>query len=131
MNSSNYGISKIVDYNFEQAIVRVTQELQSEGFGVLTEIDVQQTLKIKLDADMKPYKILGACNPPFAHKALLMEEQIGLMLPCNFIVYVDEKDKTVVSAVDPVASMSAVNNPALMQIADEIRERLKRVISRI
>jgi len=131
MNPTNYGISKLVEYDYKQAIERVTQELQQEGFGILTEIDVQQTLKLKINADIKPYKILGACNPQFAQKALTAEQQIGLMLPCNAIVYVNDDNKTVVAAVDPVATLGAVNHPALMEIASDVREKLKRVIDQV
>jgi len=109
-------------------IDKVTEALKVEGFGILTEIDVQATLKKKLDVDLKPYKILGACNPPNAYKALQAEEQIGLMLPCNVIVYVNDEGKTVVAAVDPIASMQAVGNEQLVGIANEIRAKLENVI---
>ena len=94
MEKTNYGFWKTVNLGFEEAITKVTEELKKEGFGILTEIDVTATFKNKLDVDFKPYKILGACNPPNAYKALQAEEQIGLMLPCNVIVYVDDNDKT-------------------------------------
>jgi uncharacterized protein (DUF302 family) len=128
MKQTNYGFSKIVDLGYDEAIEKVTEELQKEGFGVLTEIDVKTTLKKKLDVDFKPYKILGACNPPNAHKALQVEEQIGLMLPCNVIVYLNDEGKTVVAAVDPIASMKAVDNPSLGEIAKSIQGKLKSVI---
>ena len=131
MNPKQYDISKLVELKFEDALDKLTQELQQESFGVLTEIDVQQTLKQKLNTEMNPYKILGACNPHFAHKALTLEEQIGLMLPCNVIVYINDDGKTVVSAIDPVASMGAIENPALLEIATEVREKLKRVIAKV
>lgn len=128
MNTS-YGFSKVVNLGYDEAIAKVTDELKKEGFGVLTEIDVKATLKKKLDVDFKPYKILGACNPPFAYKALQSEEQIGLMLPCNVIVYVNDEGKTVVAAVDPIASMQAVKNESLGEVAETIQGKLKKVIS--
>ncbi len=131
MQVTNYSFSKIVDLSFENALKKVTEELKNEGFGVLTEIDVKQTLKKKLNVDFKPYKILGACNPPHAYKALQNEEQIGLMLPCNIIVYVNDNGKTVVSAIDPIASMKAVENPALEKIANEIQSKMKRIIDKV
>ena len=123
----SYYFSKESSLGIEEAEARVREELKKEGFGVLTEIDVKQTLKSKLDVDFKPYKILGACNPPFAHKALQAEEHIGLMLPCN-VVLQEKAGKTLVSAIDPVASMQAVDNSTLQGIAAEIQVRLKRVI---
>ncbi|GBD93428.1 hypothetical protein BMS3Abin05_01011 [bacterium BMS3Abin05] len=131
MNYTGYGFTRNVDLSYEQAIEKVTEELKKEGFGILTEIDVTATLKKKLDVDFKPYKILGACNPPFAYKALQAEEQIGLMLPCNVIVYVNDSGETVVSAVDPVASMQAVDNPGLGEVAQTIQGKLKLVIERL
>jgi len=131
MKHTNYAFTKTVDLSYEQAIEKVTEELEKEGFGVLTEIDVKATLKKKLEVDFKPYKILGACNPPFAYKSLQAEEQIGLMLPCNVIVYVNDNDQTVVAAVDPIASMQAVNNPQLGEIAATIQSKLKSVIERL
>lgn len=131
MQNINYGFSKTVDLPYEKAIEKATAGLKEEGFGILTEIDVKATLKEKLDIDFKPYKILGACNPPFAHKALEAEEQIGLMLPCNVIVYVNDEGKTTVSAVDPVASMQAIDNPGLGEVAAAVRQKLKSVIERL
>lgn len=128
MEQTNYGFSKIVNLGYEEAIEKVTEELKKEGFGVLTEIDVKATLKKKLNVDFKPYKILGACNPPFAYKALQSEEQIGLMLPCNVIVYVNDEGKTVVAAVDPMVSMRAVKNDKLGEVAETIQGKLKKVI---
>ena len=130
MNKS-YGFSKVVNLGYDEAIEKVTDELKKEGFGVLTEIDVKATLKKKLAVDFKPYKILGACNPPFAYKALQSEEQIGLMLPCNVIVYVNDEGKTVVAAVDPIASMQAVKNESLGEVAETIQGKLKKVISNL
>jgi uncharacterized protein (DUF302 family) len=125
---AHYGFGKKTSYSFEQAIERVTEELKKEGFGVLTTIDVRETLKKKLNVDFKNYVILGACNPPFAHKALTSEEEIGLLLPCNVIVY--EKEGGVnVSAFDPMSMTKVMDNPAIGPIADEIQARLKRVIA--
>ncbi len=127
----SYYFSKKVDLSFEEAIEKVTNALKEEGFGILTEIDVKATLKKKLDVDFKPYKILGACNPPNAYKALLAEEKIGLMLPCNVIVYVDDNNETIVAAVDPVASMQAVENERLPEVASFIQSKLKKVIENL
>ena len=113
---------------FDAAVERVTQALQSEGFGVLTEIDVKATLKKKLDKDFRDYRILGACNPAMAYQALQTEANIGTMLPCNVIVQQTEGGAIEVAAVDPVASMQAVDNPALAKIATSVRDSLKRVI---
>lgn len=124
----NYYFSKTLNISFEEAIGRVKDELKKEGFGILTEIDVRETLKEKLNVDFKKYKILGSCNPPFAYKALQIEEKIGTMLPCNVIVQETTESKVEISAVDPVASMQAVENPALKEIAAEIRDKLKKVI---
>lgn len=131
MKHTNYAFTKVVDLPFEQAIEKVTEELKNEGFGVLTEIDVKATLKKKLDVDFKPYQILGACNPPFAYKALQNEEQIGLMLPCNVIVYVNESNQTVVAAIDPIASMQAIKNHKLGEVAQTIQDKLKTVIKNV
>ena len=126
----SYYFTTTVNLSFEEAIEKVTEELQKYGFGILTEIDVRETLRKKLDVDFRPYMILGACNPPFAYKALQAEEKIGTMLPCNVIV--QEKDNGVeISAVDPVASMQAVDNPALAEVAQAIREKLRSVIEKL
>lgn len=124
-----YYISTKLNTTFDEAIAQVTEKLEDQGFGVLTEIDVKATMKKKLDIDFYNYKILGACNPPFAHKALLAEDKIGVMLPCNVIVQEKEKGNIEISAVDPMASMQAVQNPALADIADEVTNRLKKVIN--
>lgn len=124
----SYHFSKIVNEDFDTAIADVTEELKKEGFGILTEIDVKQTLKKKLDVDFRRYKILGACNPHFAHEALKAEDTIGTMLPCNVIVQEHENGLVEVSAVDPVASMMAIKNEKLGEVANEVREKLKRVI---
>lgn len=126
-----YYIEKITEYGFDEAIEKVTEELKKEGFGVLTEIDVQATLKKKLDVDFNKYQILGACNPPFAHKALRAENKIGAMLPCNVIVQELDDGKTEVAAVDPMASMLAVENDKLGEIANEIRTKLEKVIENV
>ena len=123
-----YYFSKTINDDFDKAIQRVTEALKSEGFGVLTEIDMKATLKKKLDVDFYNYKILGACNPPFAYKALQAEDKIGTMLPCNIIIQEKEPGKVEVSAVDPVASMQAIENKELAGIASEIRGRLQRMI---
>ncbi|MGB8318425.1 MAG: DUF302 domain-containing protein [Ignavibacteriaceae bacterium] len=123
----SYYFSKKTDLGFAEVIEKVTEALKNEGFGILTEIDVKETLKKKLDVDFRPYRILGACNPPFAYKALQVEDKVGIMLPCNVIV--QEKENGVeIAAVDPVASMQAIDNPKLSEIAGEIRKRLHRVI---
>ena len=123
----SYYFSKKSPLGFEEAIEKVTEALKSEGFGILTEIDVKETLKKKLDVDFHSYIILGACNPPFAYQALQVEDKVGLMLPCNVIVQ-EKENGSEISAVDPVASMQAIDNPKLGEIAGEIRKRLHRVI---
>jgi uncharacterized protein (DUF302 family) len=125
---TKYYFGKTMELSFDDAIVRVTEELKKEGFGVLTEIDMQATLKKKLDVDFRPYKILGACNPPFAYKALQAEQNIGLLLPCNVIVQDAGNGKTEIAAIDPLVSMSKVENPALEPVATEIKAKLQRVI---
>ena len=125
----SYYFSKTLSVPFEEAIEKVTAALGSKGFGVLTTIDVRSTLKKKLDVDFRPYTILGACNPGFAHQALQKEERIGTMLPCNVIVQQTPDGDVEVSAVDPIASMQAIGNPDLGAIATEVRKRLERVIA--
>lgn len=127
----SYYFTKTVTLDFDSAIEKATEELKKEGFGVLTEINVTQTLKNKLDADFRKYRILGACNPTFAFLALQAEDKIGTMLPCNVIVQEHEPGKVEVSAVDPIASMASVNNPNLSEIASEVRKKLQRVIEGI
>lgn len=117
--------------DFDKAIERVTEELSKEGFGVLTEIDVRETFKKKLDVDFKRYKILGACNPHFAHKALLAEDKIGTLLPCNVVVEENEDGSVEISAVNPTASMMAVDNADLTDLAVEVDEKLQRVIESV
>ena len=126
-----YYFSRIVTLSFEDAIEKVMAELKKEGFGVLTDIDVKQTLKKKLNVDFKKYRILGACNPPYAFKALQAEDKIGTMLPCNFIVQEIEGGRVEVAAIDPIVSMQAVANPALKDVAEEVRAKLKKVIENI
>ena len=124
-----YHFSKIVDAPFDQAIAAVTKALGEKGFGVLTTIDVKATLKKKLDVDFRPYTILGACNPNFAYQALQHEDKIGTMLPCNVIVQQNQDGKVEVSAVDPIASMQAIDNPALGAVAGEVRALLQETIA--
>jgi uncharacterized protein (DUF302 family) len=124
----SYYFNKKVSYSFDDALVRVTEELKKEGFGILSEIDVQGALKKKLDVDFKKYRILGACNPPFAYKALQEEDKIGTMMPCNVIVEENEDGSVEVSAIDPEASMQAVPNQSLAAIAHEVSAKLKKVI---
>ncbi len=126
-----YFFEKTVNLPYEDAIVKVTEELKKEGFGVLSEIDVQATLKKKLDVDFRPYRILGACNPPFAYKVLQAERNIGLLLPCNVIVQDAGNGKTGVAAIDPLVSMSRVDNPDLEPVAREIQAKLQRVIENL
>jgi uncharacterized protein (DUF302 family) len=124
----SYTFSKTVDDSFDDAVERVTARLAEEGFGVLTTIDVSSTLKNKLDVDFQRYTILGACNPNYAYKALQAEDKIGVMLPCNVIVQQKDGEKVEVSAVDPMASMQAVDNPSLGEIATEVKQKLQSVI---
>lgn len=126
-----YYFEKTVNYSFEDTVERVTEELKKEGFGVLTEIDVADTLKKKLDVDFRKYKILGACNPPFAYKALQAEDKIGVMLPCNIIVQQVSDTQTEIAAVNPVASMQAVENKSLAEVASEITSKLEKVINNL
>lgn len=123
-----YYTNKILNLSFEDTITRVTEELKKEGFGILTEINVKETLKKKLDVDFREYRILGACNPSFAYKALQTEDKIGLMLPCNVIVQETEEGKVEVAAIDPVVSMEVVENNTLKEIALQVKEKLTNVI---
>lgn len=126
-----YSFNKILEMSFNDAVNRVTDELKKEGFGVLTDIDVQMTLKQKLDVDFRKYRILGACNPQFAYKALKAESRIGTMLPCNVIVQATEQNKIEVSAIDPIASMQSIENQELKDIAHEVQAKLKKVVERL
>ena len=127
----SYYFNKTVDMTFDEAILKVTEELKKEGFGVLTEIDVTAALKKKINVDFRKYRILGACNPGFAHKALLAEDKIGAMLPCNIIVQEVEDGKIEVAAINPVASMQAVENKSLGEIAATVQSKLKQVIENV
>jgi len=124
----SYHFSKTLDLPFDQAITQVTDALKAEGFGVLTDIDVAATMKAKLGEDFRPYRILGACNPKLAHRALELEDKIGTMLPCNVIVQEHDDGRVEVSAIDPVASMQAIENPGLADVAQEVQGRLKHVV---
>jgi uncharacterized protein (DUF302 family) len=127
--TSRYGIGTVVPLEYARAVERVKEELTREGFGVLTEIDVAATLKTKLGVDFRPYVILGACNPPLAHRALTMERDIGLLLPCNVIVYADDTPgQSVVAALDPVEALAIAGNSALAPLGDEVRAKLTRAL---
>jgi len=126
-----YYFNKTVNGTFEKVIKKVTEALKEEGFGILTEIDIKETMKKKLDVDFKQYKILGACNPPFAYKALQAEDKIGTMLPCNVIVQEIGPDAIEVATVNPMASMQAVNNEELHKIASQITAMLEDVIKKL
>jgi uncharacterized protein (DUF302 family) len=125
-----YGFSKTTSLSFDQALLKVTEELKKEGFGVLTSIDVKDTMKKKLDVDFPRYLILGACNPPFALKALQAEEEIGLLLPCNLILY-EKEGKTNVAAFDPMVMAKILENSAILPVAQEMKSRLERVIAEV
>jgi uncharacterized protein (DUF302 family) len=125
-----YGIKKEINYEFEDTVKRTIEELAKEGFGILTQIDVKATLKKKLDVEYENYMILGACNPAFAHKALLVERDLGLLLPCNVIVY-QENGKTFVNAIKPSVGMSFVNNKELENISRVVEDKLQKVIDNI
>jgi uncharacterized protein (DUF302 family) len=125
-----YGFSKTVGMSVEHAIERVTEELMKEGFGILTSIDVQETLRKKLSVEFPKYVILGACNPPFAHQALQAEQEIGLLLPCNVIVY-EKEGKTVVAVFDPMVMTAIIENPGIQQIAANVRTKLERALASV
>lgn len=124
----SYYFTKTLDVSFDEAVVRVTEELKKEGFGILTDIDLKETLKKKLNVDFKKYRILGACNPPFAYKSLQAEDKIGLMLPCNVVVQEISEGKIEVAAIDPIASMQAIENSKLRDVAEQVQVKLKTVI---
>ena len=123
-----YYFNKTLNTSFDEAVARVVTELKKEGFGVLTEIDVSEALKKKLDVDFKKYRILGACNPSFAYQALQLEDKIGTMLPCNVIVQEISAGVVEVAAIDPIASMQAIDNPKLRSVAEQVQAMLKKVI---
>ena len=126
----SYGFSKTVSLSYESTIEKVTEELKKEGFGVLTTIDVKETLRKKLNVDFNKYIILGACNPPFAYQALQSEEQVGLLLPCNVIVY-EKGGRTVVAAFDPMSMTKVMENEAMQPIAEQVRTKLVRAINAV
>ncbi len=126
-----YGFAKTVDHSVDEARQRVIEELKNEGFGILTEINIKETLKKKLDVDHPPYVILGACNPPIAYKALQHEEEIGLLLPCNVIVYENSQGDSVVSAIEPDTMMSIIPNDTIKSVATEVKQKLHNVIDRV
>lgn len=127
----SYYFSKTLNTDFDTAISRVTEELKKEGFGVLTEIDVKETFKKKLDLDFRKYRILGACNPNFAFEAIKSEDKVGTMLPCNVVVQEHEDGKIEVSAIDPIASMMAIKNDSLGEVASSVSDKLRRVIENL
>jgi uncharacterized protein (DUF302 family) len=130
-NVMAYYYSKRVKVGFDEAVSSIKQALKEDGFGILTEIDVKTTLKKKLDVDFKNYLILGACNPPFAYKALQVEDKVGTMLPCNVIVQETADGDVEIAAIDPVASMKAIDNPALHEVAEIIGQKLKLIIQKV
>lgn len=127
----NYHFSKILNLDFDSVVQKVIDELLKEGFGIVTDIDMKETLKKKMDVDFRPYRILGACNPKYAYQALLAEDKVGTMLPCNMVIQEHTKGKVEVSAINPVASMMAIENDRLIPLATEIREKLQRVIENL
>lgn len=127
----SYYFSKILNVTFDEALIKVTDELKKEGFGILTEIDIKAALKEKLNVDYKRYQILGACNPPLAYKVLQAEDKIGLMLPCNVVVQEISDEQTEVAAIDPVAAMKAVDNPKVAEVAEQVRLKLRDVINNL
>lgn len=124
----NYYLAATLETDFDEAIARTESALKREGFGVLTRVDVQQTLKDKIDVDFRPYTILGACNPKLAHEALQLEDKVGTMLPCNVVVQQKDAGRVEVAAINPTASMQAIDNPQLKKAAETVREKLFRVI---
>jgi uncharacterized protein (DUF302 family) len=129
--ANTLGLRRELNSNFEEGLLNVTEALKSEGFGVLTEIDVRETLKKKLGVEFRRYRILGACNPPFAHEALQAELEAGLSMPCNVVVYESDAGKTVVVAVDPTKTVAAAENPKLSALAETLRQKLERVLERL
>jgi uncharacterized protein (DUF302 family) len=132
MSETGYSLSReLENTDYEAAVVRVTELLAEEGFGILTEIDVKATLKKKLDVDFRRYVILGACNPPLAHRALTAEPDIGVLLPCNVVVAERDGGGSVVSAMDPVAAFRLIDNPEVQPVASDVRQRMERVLDRL
>lgn len=129
--NTNFGFGKQVTHNFDVALERVTEELAKEGFGILTEIDVKATIKKKLDKDMRPYRILGACNPALAHQAVEAVPEIGLLLPCNVLVREDEQGQVHISFMDPGSVLGLVDNPQIIPLAGQVREKLERVLAAV
>jgi uncharacterized protein (DUF302 family) len=127
----SYSVSKKVNLSYEEALKKVTGELQKEGFGVLTEIDIRETMKKKLDLDHNKYKIIGACNPPLAHRALTVGPEIGLLLPCNVVVFENNEGETIVEAIDAQTMMSVVGRDDVKPIAQEVNKKLKIVIENV
>jgi uncharacterized protein (DUF302 family) len=126
--TEGFGIRKVLDRSFAEALERVPEALRAEGFGILTEIDVRGTLREKLGIDFRPYRILGACNPPLAHRALQAELEVGLMLPCNVVVYEADDGRAVVIAIDPMQTVAARGNPEIRKVAETVREKLRRAL---
>ena len=126
---NDFGMRKVLRATYDEALTRVPEALKTEGFGVLTEIDIAATLKAKLGVDFRRYKIFGACNPPLAHRALTAELEIGLMLPCNVIVYEGDDGRAVVAAIDPVRTIASVSVPALTESATTVRDKLQKVLA--
>ena len=126
-----YAFSTVLDTSYEEAVTKVTDALKEEGFGVLTEIDVKATLKKKLDKEFRKYVILGACNPPFAHRSLEADLDVGLLLPCNVIVYETDDKKAYIAAINPVSALQVIQSQELRNIAKEVSERLERVVGRV
>ncbi len=131
MERTKYSFWKKVDYDFEETINKIQEELKKEGFGVLADLDFQATLKTKLNVDFRPYRVLAACNPPNAYKALQAEDQIGLFLPCNVIVYVNGNNEVIAAAIDPVSNMSIIDNEEIRKVAEVIQGKLKNVIEKL
>ena len=127
----NFAFSTVLDTGYDDAVSRVTDALKEEGFGVLTEIDVKETFKKKLDKDFRKYVILGACNPPYAYRSLEADLDVGLLLPCNVIIYETDDNKAYVAAINPVSALEVIHNQKLKELAEEVSEKLKRVIEKV
>lgn len=129
--TTTFGISRTLDATYDEALARLPEALKAEGFGVLTEIDVQKTLKQKLDVDFRRYKIFGACNPPFAHQALQADLEAGLMMPCNVVVYEGDDRRARVVAIDPTKTVAALGNPKLAELARAVKEKLVQALGKL